>query len=90
MACYRPLARRLHFIRVGSVYLQTSHETGIKPMFEENENELDYSAKFRLEGAQDAEKFRTRSSKASRANNRPKKPATPGSTRLRRNKHWSW
>jgi hypothetical protein len=59
-------------------------------MFEENENEPDYSSKFRLESSQDAEKFRMRSSKAERANRRPKKDATPGSTRLRRNKHWSW
>jgi hypothetical protein len=59
-------------------------------MFEENENELDYSSKFRLEGSRDSEKSRARSTKATRANSRPKKSGTPGSTRLRRNKHWSW
>lgn len=59
-------------------------------MFDEQENELDYTSKFRVEGAQDAEKFRSRAAKATRASRRPKKAATPGSIRLRRNKHWSW
>ena len=59
-------------------------------MFEDKDNEIEYSTKFRAESSQDAEKFRTRSSKATRANRRPKKAGTPGSLRLRRNKHWSW
>ena len=59
-------------------------------MFEDADNEIDYTNQSRAQSSQDAEKFRARSSKASRANRRPKKNGTPGSTRLRRNKHWSW
>ena len=59
-------------------------------MFEDSENEIEYTNKFRVDNSQDADKFRTRTTKASRANRRPKKPGSPGSIRLRRNKHWSW
>ena len=61
-------------------------------MFEEIDNDIEYSNKSRIESqGQDQEKFRTRSAKATRANRRVKKGAgAPGSTRLRRNKHWSW
>lgn len=59
-------------------------------MFDDHENELDYTSKFRLESSNDSEKFRARSAKAERSNRRPKKVGNPGSIRLRRNKHWSW
>jgi hypothetical protein len=59
-------------------------------MLEESDNEIEYTNKLRPQSAQDGEKFRMRSNKATRANRRIQKGGTPGSIRLRRNKHWSW
>ncbi len=59
-------------------------------MFEESDNEIDYTSRFRIESSQDSEKFRARRSKVTRTNRSRKMASTPGSTRLRRNKHWSW
>lgn len=59
-------------------------------MFEDQDNELDYTAKFRLDSSNDAERLRARTSKAERNNRRPRKNALPGNIRLRRNKHWNW
>jgi hypothetical protein len=48
---------------------------------------LDFSYKARSETRDNA--YRFRSPKAIRSNRR-KATATPGSVRLRRNKHWNW
>jgi hypothetical protein len=58
-------------------------------MFEETDNDADYSSQFRAQGS-NSEKMRARAKKATRANRRPKATGTPANSRLRRNKHWSW
>jgi len=59
-------------------------------MFEENDNEIDYSSRLRLDRSQDEDKFRIRGSKATRKSGQPKKAGSFGSIKQRRNKHWSW
>lgn len=58
-------------------------------MFDDQGNEFEYSNQFRLGAGRDDEKVNRRLKKAVRTNRAAKK-ATPGSARLRRNKHWSW
>ncbi len=54
----------------------------------EEDDVQELTARFRVEGGDSFQ--RIRSPKAVRTTRKHKKPSAPGSTRLRRNKHWSW
>jgi hypothetical protein len=54
-------------------------------------DEVEVATRFRITNLDNFERIRTQKpSRVIRKNGNGKKQGTPGSSRLRRNKHWSW